>query len=152
MDAILQECQGLPVSNFAAHDRMMLEGETAHSMYVLIEGSVEIVRGGIAVMQMAAPGSLLGEMSALSGRPYSATVRAVSDVTAYRIDEPGTYLAERPVLLLQAAQVLAMRLDNATAYLSNLMAAEDGTQQFDVIEDVFSALMSQAEQKIAKSA
>lgn len=152
MEAILEECQGLPVCEFAAHDRMVFEGDEAETMFVLIEGTVEIVRGGVSVMQMAAPGSLIGEMSALSGRPYSATVRAVTPVIAYRIEHPGTFLAERPVLLLRTAQLLAMRLDNATAYLSNLMAAEDGSRQFDVIEDVFGELMNQADAKLSQSA
>lgn len=148
MDAILDECHGLPVATFAPRDPLLLENEPAEVMYVLIEGNVEVVRGGVAVMQMTAPGSLLGEMSALLGRPYSATVRAVSEVTAYKIEDPGTFLAERPVLLLRTAQMLAMRLDNATAYLSNLMVEGDRRDEFGVIEDVFGTLMSQAENRI----
>ena len=148
MEAILDECHGLPVARFAPRERLVTENEPADVMFVLIEGNVEVVRGGVAVMQMTAPGSLLGEMSALLGRPYSATVRAVSDVTAYRIENPGTFLAERPVLLLRTAQLLAMRLDNATAYLSNLMAEAEGREEFGVVEDVFGTLMSQAELRI----
>lgn len=150
MEAILDECHGLPVVRFAPRDPMILENEPADVMYVLIEGNVEVVRGGVPVMQMTAPGSLLGEMSALSGRPYSATVRAVSEVTAYQISEPGTFLAERPVLLLRTAQMLAMRLDNATAYLSNLMADRGRRNEFGVIEDVFGTLMNQAESRIVE--
>lgn len=148
MHAILDECHGLPVRAFAPHERMALEGDSAKSMFVLIEGNVEIVRSGVPIMQMSAPGSLLGEMAALLGRPYSATVRSVSDVSAYEIKDPGTFLAERPVLLLRTAQLLAMRLDNATAYLSNLMSERDGREEFGVIEDVFGTLMSQAEKGI----
>lgn len=136
------------MARFAPRERLVTENEPADVMFVLIEGNVEVVRGGVAVMQMTAPGSLLGEMSALLGRPYSATVRAVSDVTAYRIENPGTFLAERPVLLLRTAQLLAMRLDNATAYLSNLMAEAEGREEFGVVEDVFGTLMSQAELRI----
>ncbi|MEM9850848.1 MAG: cyclic nucleotide-binding domain-containing protein [Pseudomonadota bacterium] len=148
MEAILDECHGLPVVSFAPRDPMILENEPADVMYVLIEGNVEVVRGGVPVMQMTAPGSLLGEMSALSGRPYSATVRAVSDATVYKIADPGTFLAERPVLLLRTAQMLAMRLDSATAYLSNLMADGPRRDEFGVIEDVFGTLMNQAESRI----
>lgn len=148
MDAILEECHGLPVRHFDARDRLITENDPSLSMYVLIEGGVEIVRGGVALMQMTAPGSLLGEMSALLGRPYSATVRAIAPVTAYQIDDAGTFLAKRPVLLLRAAQLLAMRLDNATAYLSNLLAEAEGREEFGVIEDVFGTLMSHAESRI----
>ncbi len=148
MDAILDECHGLPVSSFEPHDRLIAENEPALAMFVLIEGQIEVVRGGVAIMQMSAPGSLLGEMSALLGRPYSATVRAVSEVKVYKIEDPGTFLAERPVLLLRTAQLLAMRLDNATAYLSNLLAESEGREEFGVIEDVFGTLMSQAEKGI----
>ncbi|MEL7025791.1 MAG: cyclic nucleotide-binding domain-containing protein [Pseudomonadota bacterium] len=151
MEAILDECHGFPVAKFDPRERLILETEPADAMFVLIEGSVEIARGGVALMQMNAPGSLLGEMSALLGRPYSATVRAVDEVSAYRIDDPGTFLAERPVLLMRTAQLLAMRLDNATAYLSNILADGEGREEFGVVEDVFSALMSRAEQGIKKA-
>lgn len=149
MDAILDECHGLPVSMFRPGDRLVLESAPADVMFVLIEGAVEIVRGGIALMSVSAPGSLIGEMSALLGKPYSATVRATSDVTAYRIENPGRFLAERPVLLLRTAQLLAQRLDSATAYLSDLKAQEGARPgQFGVIDEVLGSLMSQVDRRI----
>lgn len=149
MEAILDECHGLPVATFAPGDRLVLEGETADVMFVLIEGSVEIVRGGVALMPVGAPGALIGEMAALLGKPYSASVRAVSEVTAYRIENPGHFLAERPVLLLRTAQLLALRLDNATALLSDLKAegASRGASAFGGIDDVLSTLLSQADRR-----
>lgn len=150
MEEILDECHGLPVARFQPRERLVLEGAPSEAMFVLIEGSVEIVRGGIALLTVSAPGSLIGEMSALLGKPYSATVRAVSEVTAYRIDDAGRFLAERPVLLLRTAQLLAQRLDNATAYLSDLKAHEEGRggNAFGMIDEVLGTLMSQADRRI----
>ncbi|MDJ1007953.1 MAG: cyclic nucleotide-binding domain-containing protein [Paracoccaceae bacterium] len=150
MEAILDECHGLPVEAFQPRDRLVAESEPAEAMYVLIEGAVEVVRGGMALLTVSAPGSLIGEMSALLGRPYSATVRAATDVTVYRVEEPGRFLAERPVLLLRTAQLLAQRLDSATAYLADLKTQHEGRggDQFGVIDDVLGALLTQADRRI----
>lgn len=150
MEAILDECHGLPVAGFQTGDWLVREGETATAMYVLIEGEVEIVRGGVALLRVSAPGALIGEMSALLGNPYSATVRATVPVRAYRIEEPGSFLAERPVLLLRTAQLLAQRLDNATAYLSDLKSRSDSRSgaTFGVVDDVLGSLLTQADERI----
>lgn len=149
MDGILEACAGQPVAHFEPRDRLVLENDPLDAMFVLIEGELDVVRGGVPILTISAPGAMVGEMSALLGKPYSATVQARSRATAYRIDAPGTFLAERPVLLLQTAQLLAQRLDNATAYLSALKAENGGRDgPFGGIDAVLGTLMSQARSKL----
>jgi len=152
MEAILDECHGLPVAVFAPRDRLVLEGAPAEAMFVLIEGRAEVVRGGMTLTSIGAPGALVGEMSALLGHPCSATVRAVTEIRAYRIENAGHFLAERPVLLLRTAQLLAQRLDHATALLSEIRAEQSGrgVETFGVIDDVLGTLMSEADRKFAR--
>jgi len=49
------------------------EGESGRNMYVLMEGTVAICVGG-EVVEVAGPGSLLGEMALINSSVRSATV------------------------------------------------------------------------------
>lgn len=116
-------------------DRRVLENEPAEAVFVLIEGMVEIVRGGTALMSVSAPGALIGGMPALPGKPCSATDPALGEATPCRVDDPGRFPAERPVLLLSAAQLPARRPDNATTCLSDLKVRTEsrGSNTFAVM-------------------
>lgn len=73
--------------SFAAGDTMLAEGDAPTEIYVIEEGSVDVLmsdgRGGEHKLNTVGPGGSLGEMSVFSGRPVSATVRAATDVTVH---------------------------------------------------------------------
>jgi CRP/FNR family transcriptional regulator, cyclic AMP receptor protein len=61
---------------------VLREGDKGQGLLVLLEGSVEIVKRGldgddVLIATVQAP-TVLGEMSLLTDRPYSATVRALT--------------------------------------------------------------------------
>ena len=62
------------------------EGDETSEMYIIIQGSVQIFKsaGGQRKILLAelGPGSMVGEMSLISGRPRSATAIAIEDVKA----------------------------------------------------------------------
>ena len=70
--------------HFWAGDIMLREGERGDDAYLIRSGEVEIVRGD-RVVTTSGPGSFIGEISALTGLPRTATVRAKSDVAAFRV-------------------------------------------------------------------
>ncbi|MBA3271014.1 MAG: mechanosensitive ion channel [Acidobacteria bacterium] len=61
---------------FAAGEAIVRQGDTGHSMYVLLSGSARVViePAGAEVARLA-PGGFFGEMSMLTGDPRTATVR-----------------------------------------------------------------------------
>lgn len=65
---------------------VMREDETGDAFYVLIEGSVSVIRGG-RLLNVLGKGECFGEMAYINGRqmPRSATVGANSDVTLVMI-------------------------------------------------------------------
>jgi CRP-like cAMP-binding protein len=63
-----------------AGDVVMLEGEPADEMYVIVEGTIRVERGGRTVRSMT-PGGFLGEIALVERRPRSATATAESDLT-----------------------------------------------------------------------
>ena len=86
------------------------------------------------------PGAIVGEMSALLGRPASASVRARTPVTVYAIDDPEKFFEKSPAVLLEIARTLARRLDATTAHLADNRHRFAGAEDMVFLEDVFALL------------
>ena len=69
---------------FAADDIVLREGERGDDAFLVRGGELEITR---AQRRLAAigPGAFVGEVSALTHAPRTATVRALTDVSAFRL-------------------------------------------------------------------
>ncbi|MDE3112924.1 MAG: cyclic nucleotide-binding domain-containing protein [Chloroflexota bacterium] len=77
--------------HFAAGALVMRQGERGDDVYLVREGSVEVVRTDGAderLLSRLGPGALVGEIAALTGSPRTATVRCATDVDALLV--PGT--------------------------------------------------------------
>ena len=86
-------------------------GERGTVMYVLLEGSASILLGN-ELVEIAAPGSLLGEMALLDERARSATVLARSTCRLVPIgrEQFDLLIAETPAFAREVMKVLADRL------------------------------------------
>jgi CRP/FNR family transcriptional regulator, cyclic AMP receptor protein len=111
---------------------MQQGGPVSGSLIVLKEGEVEIIRDEKFVAAIRQPGAIFGEMSVLLGRPHSATVRAVTDVQLYIIDNAVEVLEAHPSWLLQIARLLAQRVNATTAQLVALKQ-QAGEEEDDVL-------------------
>lgn len=67
-------------------DTLFREGEHGDCMYVLLEGSADILAGETLV-ESATPGALLGEMALVDSSPRTATVIITSPTKLARIDQ-----------------------------------------------------------------
>jgi CRP-like cAMP-binding protein len=85
---------------------------------VLKDGELEVIRDGKHVATIRTPGSVIGEMSILLDAPQTATVRAVSEVDYFVIDNAIEVLRTHPDWLLQIARLLAQRVNATTAQLT----------------------------------
>jgi CRP-like cAMP-binding protein len=85
---------------------------------VLKEGELEVVRDGQYVATIKTPGAVIGEMSVLLELPQSATVRALTEVEYFIIDNAIEVLRSHPDWLLQIARLLAQRVNSTTALLT----------------------------------
>ena len=73
---------------FATGEVLMREGEIGDDTFLIRSGEIAVVRGqGDDERQLVVlgPGAFIGEVSVLTGVPRTATVRAKTDVTAFRI-------------------------------------------------------------------
>ena len=114
--------QILPVADivssvsFEKGDTIFHEGDEGHQLYVVVQGSVEVV---VAGQQVAVLGvhQCFGEMAVLEQLTRSATVRAIEDVSLLRIAREDflDLLDLYPVLARSIIAVLTERLRSASA-------------------------------------
>ena len=150
MADILDYCAGLAKTTFKPGAVMLPENERLGRLYVLVEGQVEVIRERTAVTLVDEPGSIFGEMAVLLDMPHSATVKALSAVTAYEIPDALTFLDKRPEFSLAIATMLARRLYYTTSYLVDLQQQAAGKRQdLDLVDQILATLVDPGE--VAKS-
>ena len=110
----------LPEVRYPAGAVLIHEGEAHGKLFVLLDGALEITRGGTFITVVDAPGAIFGEMSALLGSAATATVRAVRDSRLRRTDDPEGFLDGHPLMARAVATALARRLDTINGYLVDL--------------------------------
>jgi CRP/FNR family transcriptional regulator, cyclic AMP receptor protein len=102
-------------------------GEADRGLYLVTEGSlgVRLPREENAFKEIEAP-AVVGELAFFDGLPRSATLEAITDVEAARLDRAGyAALAEAEpelasALLLDLGRILALRLRIANAVITGL--------------------------------
>jgi sigma-B regulation protein RsbU (phosphoserine phosphatase) len=116
---VLRGLAGAAVEKSFQRDEVILEeGTTGRELYVIIDGSVEVLKGRGAqqmVLARRGPGEFLGEMGLIEARPRFATVRARESTRLLEFSEESLHsvLSEEPALLYQAVRVLMARLREA---------------------------------------
>jgi len=141
MPDILDFCKGRKLETFKAGMVLISEGGEDRKLFVLSEGQVEVLRKDTQVSFVDEPGSLFGEMSVLLDMPYSATVKALSTVKAYVIEDPLEFLGSQPDIALSLAALLARRLYYTTSYLVDLQQQAAGRRQdLDIVDEILSKL------------
>jgi len=144
MASILDKCGGVPFERFDPGTVLLSEGETSGRLYVLAEGSVEVLRGDTTVAVIGEPGSVFGEMSVLLDRPHTATVRAVSPVSAFVFENAETLLKSNPEIAYFVGKLLAARLNAATTYLVDIKRQYEGQgNHLGMVSEVLATLIHQ---------
>lgn len=89
---------------------LMSEGQRAHEMFIILEGTVEVTRGGEHVADIGA-GGFVGELAVLTHSHRHATVTTTSDTTVLHIDgrELSSLLHDAPQIAVKMLPVVAGR-------------------------------------------
>lgn len=85
---ILQIATMIRPTTYWAGDFILTAGQKNDNLYFLRQGEVEILVDGERVVELSKFGEILGEMSALSDKPVSASVWAKSDVECFVLHAP----------------------------------------------------------------
>ena len=142
MSSILESCHDLPERRFEKGEDILVEGANDRVLYLLVEGSVEILVKEVQVNTVSAPGSILGEVSVLLDRPNMASVRALEPSVFRVAADPESFLTANPVLNLHIARTLAQRLHSVTSYLVDLKR-QFGEQEdhLGMVDEVLESLL-----------
>ena len=104
---------GLAVTElrFDAGKVLMKEGESAHEMVVVLEGTLEVTRGGAHIADIG-PGSFAGEMALLTRAHRNSTVTAKTDIVVLHIDGRSfsAVLEDAPQIAVKMLPVVAARV------------------------------------------
>ncbi len=98
----------------AAGEAVFSEGDPGDTMFVVLDGSVELRSGG-AAMATVGPGELFGEMSLIDDEPRSLDAVATTDSVLAELDERRFLFLvnETPMFALHVMGVMADRLRSA---------------------------------------
>jgi CRP/FNR family transcriptional regulator, cyclic AMP receptor protein len=90
------------------------EGDAGDVMYFVLDGRVEVRRGG-NVIETIGPGGIIGELALIDTTPRSATATAAVPSRLVRVgkQEFGFLVQEHPTFALQVMAVMAERLRRA---------------------------------------
>jgi CRP-like cAMP-binding protein len=142
MTDILDYCEGQKVVHFDSGETIIPEGARLGKLFILIGGQIEVIRRDTQVTHVDEPGSVFGEMSVLLDMPHSATVKALSDVDCYVIDEALTFLESNSEVAIHLATLLARRLYYTTTYLVDLQQQAEGRRRdLDVVDQILGSLV-----------
>jgi CRP-like cAMP-binding protein len=97
-------------------DFLFREGESGDRMYVLLEGTAEIVVGDL-VVEAAGPGALLGEMALIDNSPRTACVVAKTPCRLAEVDRRRFHflVQQTPHFATHVMKTLADRLRHMNA-------------------------------------
>jgi CRP/FNR family cyclic AMP-dependent transcriptional regulator len=150
MSAILDLCDAGTPRELTPGTVLLAEGETTGHLYVLKSGTVEVLRGDTQVAVIEDPGAVFGEMSVLLKRPHTATVRALTPVSAYKFDDAEAFLRANPEIAFVIGRLLAGRLNAATTYLADLKRQFEGHgNHLGMVGEVLDVLIHQQDEEFS---
>lgn len=120
---------------------MISEGGSTGLLYFLVDGVVEVTKGGITVTRTNEPGAVFGDLSALLGVPHTAEVRVVEPAHFRVIEDPVAMLEANPAISLHLCRLLARRLDGVNRYLVDLKQQFDGHDHLGMVDGMIDLLM-----------
>ena len=109
----------MPVVTHRAREVVLTAGSKTGELLFLRSGAVEVVKDGMQIASVSAPGSVFGELAVLLDQPHTADVRALEQSEFYVANAQAT-LAVNPTVALYVAAILARRLDAANRCFSQV--------------------------------
>ena len=108
--ALERRLAGLPVVKHPAREVVFSAGSQTGRLLFLRSGAVEVVKDGVHIANVSAPGSVFGEQAVLLDQPHTADVRTLEESEFYVADAQAILTGD-PIVALYVAAILARRLD-----------------------------------------
>ena len=108
---------GLPVVKHGAREVVLTAGSKTGGLLFLRSGTVEVIKDGVQIASVNAPGSVFGEQAVLLDQPHTADVWTLEPSEFY-VADASSVLAGDPTVALYVTAILARRLDAANRWLA----------------------------------
>ncbi len=141
MSAILESLKGRELRQFDVGHIVIQQGDKTNCLYILVTGSIEVLKDDVRVAVAAQPGLVFGEMAVLLAGEHTATVRAVTQSTFYIVENPKEFLQESPAMCLHLCELMARRLDSLNKYLVDVKQQFAGHDHLGMVDEVLEALL-----------
>lgn len=89
-DDLLALAKSVKELEFKVGDEVIKEGEIGTSMYVIVEGEVNVIAGGKKITTLKEK-EVFGELAALDPEPRSATIKVTKELLAFKIENTVIY-------------------------------------------------------------
>lgn len=142
MAGILELVSGYPRREFAVGQVVIEQGVVSPTLLILLTGEVEVVRDEIRLARASEPGAVFGEISALLGGPYTASVRALKSSTFAVIEDSDAFLSQSAEAGLHVARLLARRINTLNKYLVDVKRQYEGHDHLGMVDAVLDTLMN----------
>lgn len=142
-DEIKQVAESLLPRRFPGGATLMVEGEVGDSMFVVVEGLLEMhakspeLKKDVQIGKLV-PGDFYGEMSLLTGEQRPATIKAVTDVVAYELrkEHMAPLLKARPEVADAISEIVARRQIAAERALAEVATPEKEEQTLSLAANI----------------
>jgi type IV pilus assembly protein PilB len=116
------------LENYDDGDVIIQEGNLDNDFFELIQGAVIVVKSGKKIAEIVQPGAYLGEMSAISGEPRSATVfsKGRSTVRRFQGDKLYEVIANYPEATRHLFKTMVSRLEHSNEIIMKLASGRKG--------------------------
>lgn len=152
--AFQKRLAGLPIVKHQAGENVLFAGSETGRLLVLKSGAVEIIKEGVQIAKVSAPGAVFGELAILLDQAHTADVRTLEQSEFHVADAP-TLLANDSTVILYVAAILARRLDSANRALievkRQLRAGEPRSAISKTVEKVEELLRSEGDASLVYS-
>src|SRR5215211_6388641 len=103
--------------DFSEGELLAVRGEPGDTLYVIIDGQVQVLGADEQELAVRGPGDVIGEMAVISSKPRAASLLATSDVRVLELHKPAfeAILRERPETALAMMRILCDLLASAAA-------------------------------------
>jgi len=96
----------LPVVKHPAHEVVLTAGSKTGRLFFLKSGAVEVIKDGVQIANVSAPGSVFGDQAVLLDQPHTADVRTLEQSEFYVADAPAMFAGDPTVAALYVAAIL----------------------------------------------
>jgi HEAT repeat protein len=103
--------------DFSEGELLAVRGERGDTLYVIVDGQVQVLGADEQELAVRGPGDFIGEMAVISSKPRVASLLATSDVRVLELHKPAfeAILRERPETALAMMRILCDLLASSAA-------------------------------------